>query len=194
MKKSQHWLSIFLIAGYSVLLFGCSGGGTLNEKLGFGRITPDEFAVVEQPPLTIPPNFDLRPPQPGASPPNQVTTEESARRALYPATAMNQSSAASQTSETPSSAIEQTLLTHAKAADTMPNIRDVVDREEDDTVSGSRHLIEEMMAWRTANLPPATTLDSQREGARLREAKEEAMSPTETPTPVIRKRARGLIG
>lgn len=43
----------------AVLLSGCG-------KSGFDRARPDEFAVARQPPLVIPPDYALSPPQAGA--------------------------------------------------------------------------------------------------------------------------------
>lgn len=46
--------------------------GNVKKNLGLERNQPDEFAVVERAPLTMPPNFDLLPPQPGATGPQQA--------------------------------------------------------------------------------------------------------------------------
>ena len=46
------------------------------------RVGPDEFAVESRAPLTLPPEFDLRPPQPGAPRPQEVTAADKARRVI----------------------------------------------------------------------------------------------------------------
>ena len=46
------------------------------------RVGPDEFAVESRAPLTIPPEFDLRPPQPGAPRPQEVTAADKARKVI----------------------------------------------------------------------------------------------------------------
>lgn len=51
---------IAAMSGSATLLASCQGGGMLD------RNRPDEFAVARQAPLVIPPDFALRPPQPGA--------------------------------------------------------------------------------------------------------------------------------
>ena len=63
----------------SVLLAGC---GDFRVALGMDRTGPDEFAVESRAPLTIPPDFDLRPPQPGAARPQEVTAADRARKAI----------------------------------------------------------------------------------------------------------------
>jgi hypothetical protein len=62
-----------------VLLPGCSD---FRVALGMDRVGPDEFAIESRAPLTIPPDFDLRPPQPGAPRPQDVTSAERARRVI----------------------------------------------------------------------------------------------------------------
>ena len=49
-----------------LLLTACEGG--VQETLGLNREAPDEFTVVSRPPLTVPPEFTLRPPNPGEAP------------------------------------------------------------------------------------------------------------------------------
>src|SRR5207253_535538 len=68
-------LSLALI----VLLPGCTG---VRRAIGLEQVGPDEFAVESRAPLTIPPDFDLRPPQPGAQRPQEVTAAERARKAI----------------------------------------------------------------------------------------------------------------
>jgi hypothetical protein len=73
--------ALLAVAGLAAILFmaGCSD---LRQAIGMDRVGPDEFAVESRAPLTIPPEFDLRPPQPGARPPHQVTAADKARQVI----------------------------------------------------------------------------------------------------------------
>jgi hypothetical protein len=62
-------------------LGGCAKG-TVQDALGMSKRAPDEFAVVRRAPLIIPPDYDLRPPDPGAPRPNIGTTSDQARVAM----------------------------------------------------------------------------------------------------------------
>lgn len=62
-----------------LLLPGCSD---MRIALGMDRVGPDEFAIESRAPLTIPPDFNLRPPTPGAPRPQEVTAAERARRVI----------------------------------------------------------------------------------------------------------------
>jgi hypothetical protein len=50
--------------------------------MGIDRSMPDEFAVESRAPLTLPPDYDLRPPQPGAPRPQETPAAEKARKAI----------------------------------------------------------------------------------------------------------------
>jgi hypothetical protein len=54
----------------------------MRQAMGIERSGPDEFAVESRAPLTIPPDFDLRPPQPGAPRPQEKTAAEKARSVI----------------------------------------------------------------------------------------------------------------
>ena len=61
-------------------LAGCGG---LREMAGLQKKSPDEFAVTTKAPLVIPPDFNLRPPTPGAPPTNQLDPSATAEQALF---------------------------------------------------------------------------------------------------------------
>jgi hypothetical protein len=77
----RRGVSLLAVASILALLLlpGCSD---FRVALGMDRVGPDEFAVESRAPLTIPPDFDLRPPQPGAPRPQDVTSAERARRVI----------------------------------------------------------------------------------------------------------------
>jgi|CXWL01.1.fsa_nt_gi hypothetical protein len=75
-----------LSAKLSVLFTTCSllsltacGGGTVKDTLGIGRKAPDEFRVVSRPPLSVPPQFNLRPPSANAESPTVVPADKQAQ-------------------------------------------------------------------------------------------------------------------
>src|SRR5690349_16233907 len=70
------------LVGACLLLLVLSGCGGMRAVLGMDQVGPDEFAVESRAPLLIPPDFNLRPPQPGATRPNEVTAAERARRVV----------------------------------------------------------------------------------------------------------------
>lgn len=76
------WVRAASLVGACLSLLALPGCSGLRTALGMERVGPDEFAVEARAPLLIPPDFDLRPPTPGASRPNEVTAAERARRVI----------------------------------------------------------------------------------------------------------------
>lgn len=56
--------------GALLLVAGC-GGGNWKQAVGIEPTSPDEFAVESRAPLTMPPDYNLRPPEPGAARPQE---------------------------------------------------------------------------------------------------------------------------
>jgi hypothetical protein len=75
--------SVLLWTALVGMAFVGTGCESIREAAGVTKEPPDEFAVVTKSPLVIPPDFNLRPPKPGAAPTNQVSPTESAEAALY---------------------------------------------------------------------------------------------------------------
>ncbi|HTW33813.1 MAG TPA: DUF3035 domain-containing protein [Rhizomicrobium sp.] len=72
-------LRLALLGGAAMALVGCE---SIREAAGVVKTPPDEFAVVTKAPLVIPPDYNLRPPKPGAPPTNQSSPTDSAEAAL----------------------------------------------------------------------------------------------------------------
>ncbi|HEX7821367.1 MAG TPA: DUF3035 domain-containing protein [Sphingobium sp.] len=72
--------SIFLpaLALTALTLSGCGGGGGL-----FNRDAPDEMAVSRKPPLVIPPEFNLVPPESGSAEAQNTDIQKQALDALF---------------------------------------------------------------------------------------------------------------
>ena len=61
---------------------GLAGCDTASKAFGLAKVTPDEFRVVTKVPLTLPPDYSLRPPAPGEPRPQELQPESAARQAL----------------------------------------------------------------------------------------------------------------
>jgi len=69
----------FLCSAAALLLQGCTD---LKRSIGLEKTSPDEFAVESRAPLEMPPDFDLRPPQPGTTRPQEKASNQQARKAI----------------------------------------------------------------------------------------------------------------
>lgn len=173
----------------TLMLVGC--GGTA-DALGLGRNAPDEFAVVDRPPLSLPPDFELRPPRPGASRPQEVKMSDRATQTLFGANASKSFAETSEASKIASDS-EKALLESAGAAKAETNIREIIDREATQKVAGSQHLVDEILWWRDP-AGSGTTVDAKAEAERIRQAKEKGESISNGATPVIEKSKSSWLG
>jgi hypothetical protein len=79
MEARRLVLPAIVVVISGILVSACSD---FKRVVGIERTPPDEFAVESRAPLTIPPDFNLRPPQPGASRPQEVSSTDRARKAI----------------------------------------------------------------------------------------------------------------
>lgn len=156
------------------------GGGTVQESLGLVRAPPDEFQVVSRAPLSLPPDYDLRPPQPGAPSPGEVTTQQAAREALIGGTGAGATSATIEAAgddaapapraSAPGPA-EQAILAASGADRADPNIRRQIEEDEAQLVAIDSRKFLFIASWQqspTDRRIAAEALDPVAEAARLR--------------------------
>jgi|CXWL01.1.fsa_nt_gi hypothetical protein len=136
-----------------------SGCSSLSQSLGAGKASPDEFRVVTRAPLTLPPDYALRPPRPGEARPQELEPDAEARAALF-----GQDVAVGATGG------ERTLVSRAGAEAVDPNIRDQVDFEGQGIVHRSEGFVDRILSFGGSSAPPATQpLNAEAEQARLAE-------------------------
>ena len=82
----------FLAAAALGLTAAACGG--LKDDLGLAKKAPDEFAVVRNAPLSLPPNFNLRPPKPGEVGDGRLEQRDQARALLVGGAGARSSAAA----------------------------------------------------------------------------------------------------
>ncbi|MGH6959606.1 MAG: DUF3035 domain-containing protein [Dongiaceae bacterium] len=186
--RSNGWMSLVAV-GAVLSLSGC--GGQVRQALGMTKHSPDEFLTVAHAPLTLPPDYNLRPPEPGAPRPQEGTASEQAQTALY----ANSGGAALSTGssyDTAQSAGEVALLQNAGAAGIDPGIRSQIDSETAAQIERDQTLIERLVFWRTPE-PYGTVVDPVAESKRLQENQALGKPVTEGETPVITRRRKGVL-
>lgn len=113
----------------------CSSG--VRQALGAEKTVPDEFRVVTIAPLTVPPEYNLRPPRPGALRPEDVYPDQQAQRALFGDLEASQATDA-----------EILFAARAGAAEADPAIRAIIDGETASVVRKSEGFADRILFWR----------------------------------------------
>jgi hypothetical protein len=78
--QGNRYFIVAAALGAAVLLGGCEG---VRDSLGLGKNPPDEFQVVSRAPLSLPPDYALRPPAPGTPRPQEGTARDQAQDAVF---------------------------------------------------------------------------------------------------------------
>ena len=163
------------------LLGGCA---KVRSQLGLGKQSPDEFSVVTRAPLSVPPDFSLRPPVPGEKRPQEKTAQALAQTALY--------GAAEDTAKAADTPGERALLSHADANKAQPGIRRTLNEENAILAADDQSFVDRLMFWQDKE-PPGQIIDPQKEAQRVQEAIALGKSPTEGETAVIKRRKKAIL-
>jgi Protein of unknown function (DUF3035) len=181
------------LVGSAALLLALSGCGNVKQAMGLEKTVPDEFDVVDNAPLAIPPDFNLRPPRPGAPPSQQVSTTTEARETIFRAGGgSGQLPAADQNLTTG----EADLLLAAGAQNAPPNIRQTVNQEASEEHPFDQGFVDRLVFWRENKKARKELLDPVKEEARLQEEKGAATTVStqfSSPPTVDRKSDTGSL-
>lgn len=192
--KVSRFLGFACVALAASALAGCESA---RETFGFTKQAPDEFEVVTRAPLVIPPDFGLRPPQPGAQRPQEKEIRDQARETVTGRNAGAGSAQVALASVNPAAGPQRTegeraLLTKAGALDADPNIRRTVDRESTLLAEADSDFIDRLIFWQEKP-PPGQVVDPDAETKRIREAMAQGDAPTKGETPTIKRRKKGWL-
>ncbi|AMW34698.1 DUF3035 domain-containing protein [Haematospirillum jordaniae] len=175
-------LSLCIVALAGGGLSGC--GGETRRALGLDKRSPDEFAVVSRAPLTVPPDFRLRPPEQGAPRPQELSTSDQARDAVFGGRVQARRVATTRG--------EGALLKLAGVDQSIPGIRSIVDRETSVFAREEKTFTDRLVFWRDPE-PTGTMVDAAAEAKRLRQNQALGKAVTEGDTPKIERRQRALL-
>ena len=138
--------SLLLIAGVSLISLGaCS-------SLGGERRTPDEFKVVTKAPLSVPPEYALRPPPAGQALPGEVVSDS------------DRTISFGQDFGVDASDSEKLLVRSAGAIAVNPIIRSQVDFEEAGIIRKKRGFADRVFSWRGTDEEQAEAADDSATG------------------------------
>lgn len=179
---TKAW-GVFLLSA-AVLLGGCA---QVQKLTGKTKTPPDEFAVYSRAPLSLPPDYGLRPPSPG-----QVRPQEAALRNQTQALLLGGLGAVPATRNVPQGPGIQALLRETGAINADPNIRSIINQETSNLVVEDRSITERIMFWNTPNAY-GTIVDPVKETRRIRENMALGRPITEGETPTIERKEKALL-
>lgn len=176
----RHCLRVFLPCLVALGL-GLSGCDQVRKSLGYAKNPPDEFAVRSRAPLSVPPDFQVRPPAPGAERPQEPSRRDEARSLITGQQAPGDTGS------------EAGALRGLLALDTAdPEIRERLNREGGVFVYEDETFVDRLLFWNDRT-PEASVIDPVKERERLQRNAAAGRPATEGETPTIERRKEGLL-
>lgn len=166
-------------------LSACEG---VKKSLGLAKQPPDEFAVLPNLPLVVPPDFQLRPPGTGGPGQQETPVREKAAAAVFG----REGGADTEISSVGFGQGELAILRSAGADQNDPNIRQTIDREFSIYAKEDESFVSDLLFWQERE-PPGEPLDASAESQRLKENAALGKPVTEGETPTIKKREKGFL-
>ena len=163
-------------------LAACGGADNVARSIGLVRDAPDEFTVTTRAPLSMPPDYVIRPPSPGAQRPQERTPRQAAEAALAPSSVLAAPAGVS--------AGQQALL-NATGKPAPAGIRNEINRQAV-ADSQNRELTDRLM-FRKDEPQPGVVVDPTAEAKRLRENAALGHSTQSGDTPIIQRGKSSLL-
>ena len=123
--------SLLLAAALVPLIAACASGP---------KRTPDEFAIITKPPLTVPPDYALRPPKPGELRPETLSSSQRTEQLLL-----------GDRSSAPPSDGELQFIQSVGALAVDPSIRDILNAENGSIAAKDASMANRILFWRVSN-------------------------------------------
>ena len=146
-------MTLVAVVAAAAAVTGCQ---TFARSAGMTKTTPDEFRVVTSAPLTLPPDYSLRPPRPGDPRPQEMAPDQEAHAALFGTDVAQNASPG-----------ERSLVSAAGADAIDPSVRDQVDFESQNIVHRSDAFVDSILNFNHSNDPSAAPMNGETEQQRL---------------------------
>jgi hypothetical protein len=174
--------------GLAVMVLALAGCESAKKVFSNQKSAPDEFTVYSRPPLSLPPEYGLKTPEPGVSRPQLVAPIDEAKIALWrskPSTNDRKVKGAS--------AGINAILRDTGGSQADPSIRMVVNQETSVLSEEDQRLIDKMIFWVDNKPYTGTQVDAAEERRRIQENKALGRSVSTGASPYI-KPERGRKG
>ena len=181
------------IASILIALLVLSACEETKRALGQTKEAPDEFAVYRRPPLSLPPDYNLRPPNSGNQRPQVMSQSNRAREALGIAGKLSDSSKLINSQDLVNlSRGERAVLSLTGANQANSEIRQLVKKESLALFEEGKSFTDKLVFWQTQE-KFGTTVDPEKEQKRIREAQALGKPLHSKDIPTISRKKRAVF-
>tara|TARA_Y100000588_G_C14167350_1_gene887543 strand:- start:821 stop:1312 length:492 start_codon:yes stop_codon:yes gene_type:complete len=157
--------------------------------LGQTKQAPDEFAVMSRAPLSLPPNFNLRVPKPGAERPQDASRKDAARKILLQAGSKFKRMNVGDIKKT----LGENKIRDLLGADVAnPKIREILNEETVNVEFEDQLFIDKLLSWKTSS-EKESLVDPAAEAKRIKANEKTGKRINEGEVPIIKRGKMGLI-
>ena len=181
----KHLISVSILIAISSALVGCESA---RKTFGGGKNAPDETVVYTRAPLSLPPRYGLRPPQPGKARPQETAPIDAARKAVLGTDPVH-------TNLNTTSPGLKALMIQTGADKTNPNIRQLVNKETSVIATEDETFVNKLIFWVDDKNQPGTVVDAKKEKQRIMSNDALGKPITEGDTPRVKRKTlrKGLL-
>jgi len=180
--------SVLIVAGMS-LLGGCS---EVRQAIGVEKTSPDEFEIRVRKPLSMPREYGLAAPQPGAKRPQATESRDAARQIVLDSDKSRNGNRRAQAQIRGVSQAEAALLAKMGGTSIDSDIRRRVDSESAMIAENNKSFVNSIMFWKEDE-PPGTVVDPNKEARRIQENAALGKKAQTGKTPIIERKKEGLF-
>ena len=183
-RQKKMELKIFRTLISAILLFPfVAGCGEMRSTLGLNKQAPDEFTVLSQAPLSMPPNFALRAPALGVERAKKVSKMNDVKRVIL----KNNSSANTSPVSSVTGSLGEKNLRRLLGADSANNqIREIINEEATDLIYTDQRFLDKLLKWPSGSANDSL-LDAVAESKRIRSNQDTGKPINDGETPVIER-------
>lgn len=180
---------ITAIFAITTFLSGCEKA---KQALGQTKEGPDEFSVFQRAPLSLPPDYGLKPPKPGAERPQAVKPRNRASEALGLEGDISGKDKLANEDTSNLSPGELSMLRLTGATDADPGIRMKIEKETSFMATNSKSFTDKIAFWQNPS-KFGLTVDPAKESKRIRKNQALGLPLNKGDIPVIKRKKKALF-
>ncbi len=189
-KKNLMTAGVLLLG--MLALSACSG---VKQEMGVGRNSPNAFDVVTRAPLTLPPDYALRPPESAGAAAAQSTANTSAQ-VKDELMGENMSSGNASAAQKKADPAATAFMDKLGVPNANPDIRQIIDQDNGYIALKNQPVADKLIFWQdTKPTPkdiPEAVIDPEAEAARIKKVEAEGKPINADMTPTIRQKTNTL--
>lgn len=172
-----------------ILAFSAVAGCTKSRQiLGLDKKAPDEFAVYSRAPLSLPPNYTLRPPTLGTSRPQVNSTKNQAKKAIENVLVKS----GKKPSKIVASPGIEALLKSTGGINADPTIRSIINRETSILAEQDKSLSDKLTFWSVPN-EYGSVVDPGKEARRIQQNQALGTPLNKGKVPTIKRKRKAVL-